>query len=440
MKKYLLLLIGLIAGLTVKAQEPIITLTGTVDMERSISVGLNAAGTVSVDWGDGNLVTQTTTQAYDGYDGAANFFGTPVGDGVIKIYANGVLSLEATGVKIGDDIPAALTAINVTKAVDLTELFLNMNKLTTIDVSQNTKLIKLNIANNQIASIDLSTNTELTSFTANDNKLTALNLSNNTKLTTLMLTNNKVATLDFSNNPKLKTMTCLNNELTSVTIGANTATNQTFQFGGNKLTSFSLMDATNVTGAYVYLRDNDLSELLLPSNVRRIWVDGNAFTLAQLNELKPKATQTFSYAATYTKEYAQKPYAIPEQIDVNGTVDLSSQATLGTTATTFVWKDAAGNVLVENTDYTVSGGVFTFLTEQTGIHCEMMNAELPNFTAAKPYITTTMKVNATTGITTIDNGQTTIDNGAWYNVNGQRVAQPTQKGLYIHNGKKVIVK
>ena len=43
----------------------------------------------------------------------------------------------------------------------------------------------------------------------------------------------------------------------------------------------------------------------------------------------------------------------------------------------------------------------------------------------------------TTGIKAIDNGQLTIDNV--YNLNGQRVAQPT-KGLYIVNGKKVIIK
>ena len=43
----------------------------------------------------------------------------------------------------------------------------------------------------------------------------------------------------------------------------------------------------------------------------------------------------------------------------------------------------------------------------------------------------------TTGIKVIDNGQLTIDN--YYNLAGQRVAQPT-KGLYIVNGKKVVIK
>ena len=33
-----------------------------------------------------------------------------------------------------------------------------------------------------------------------------------------------------------------------------------------------------------------------------------------------------------------------------------------------------------------------------------------------------------------------IDNAAWYTINGQRVDRPTQKGLYIHNGHKVVIK
>lgn len=255
-----------------------------------------------------------------------------------------------------------------------------------------------------------------------------------------MLSNNKITSLDFSNNPLIKTFTCLNNELTTVTIGTNTATGHTFQFGGNKLTSFSLMNATNIANAYVYLRDNELTELQLPSNVRRIWIDGNAFTMAQVYELKPKATQTFTYATTYTKEYAQKPYEIPETINVNETVDLSSQATLGSAATVFTWKNTEGTALVEGTDYTVAGGVFTFLTEQEGIYCEMTNTELPNFTAAKPYITTTMKVGDTTGISSLTNDDLQNGEDVWFNMNGQRITKPTQKGLYIHNGKKVIVK
>ena len=46
--------------------------------------------------------------------------------------------------------------------------------------------------------------------------------------------------------------------------------------------------------------------------------------------------------------------------------------------------------------------------------------------------------DGTTGIQTIDNGKLTNDN-VYYDLQGRRVAQPT-KGLYIVNGKKVVIK
>ena len=46
--------------------------------------------------------------------------------------------------------------------------------------------------------------------------------------------------------------------------------------------------------------------------------------------------------------------------------------------------------------------------------------------------------NAPTAISNIKDVKN--DDDAWYNLNGVRVAQPTQKGLYIHNGKKFVIK
>ena len=45
----------------------------------------------------------------------------------------------------------------------------------------------------------------------------------------------------------------------------------------------------------------------------------------------------------------------------------------------------------------------------------------------------------TTGISEIANSKQPIVNGQCFNLAGQRVAQPT-KGLYIVNGKKVVIK
>ena len=51
----------------------------------------------------------------------------------------------------------------------------------------------------------------------------------------------------------------------------------------------------------------------------------------------------------------------------------------------------------------------------------------------------TLDSNETTGIDSIENGKLKIENSEVYNLAGQRVANPT-KGLYIVNGKKVIIK
>ena len=49
--------------------------------------------------------------------------------------------------------------------------------------------------------------------------------------------------------------------------------------------------------------------------------------------------------------------------------------------------------------------------------------------------------DGTTGIEAIDNGQWSMDNGQWYDLNGRRLqGKPTKKGVYIQNGKKVVVK
>ena len=46
-----------------------------------------------------------------------------------------------------------------------------------------------------------------------------------------------------------------------------------------------------------------------------------------------------------------------------------------------------------------------------------------------------------TGIVSIDNSQLTIDNGVWYTLNGVRLnGKPTIPGIYIVNGKKVVIK
>lgn len=59
----------------------------------------------------------------------------------------------------------------------------------------------------------------------------------------------------------------------------------------------------------------------------------------------------------------------------------------------------------------------------------------------EPYWTFTNVVITKPGSTGIEHINTTKDNkDTWYNLNGVRIAQPTEKGLYIHNGRKVMLR
>ena len=89
--------------------------------------------------------------------------------------------------------------------------------------------------------------------------------------------------------------------------------------------------------------------------------------------------------------------------------------------------------VVENGGYILKEGVFQ----------PALAGTLP---AGKAYLeiavsapTLTLDFGGTTGIKSVDSGKVTVDRSEVYNLNGQRVAQPT-KGLYIVNGKKVIIK
>ena len=48
-------------------------------------------------------------------------------------------------------------------------------------------------------------------------------------------------------------------------------------------------------------------------------------------------------------------------------------------------------------------------------------------------------LDASTGIATIKNKEKTTDD-CWYTISGVKMATPTQKGIYIHRGKKFVTK
>ena len=105
----------------------------------------------------------------------------------------------------------------------------------------------------------------------------------------------------------------------------------------------------------------------------------------------------------------------------------------------------AKNFLVGVLEATEIGGNGTDYVLKDG---KFMKANAGTLAAGKAYLKTDVNAapaltigygdEGTTGIRSIDNGQLTIDN-VYYDLSGRRVAEPT-KGVYIVNGKKVVIK
>lgn len=427
MKQKVLLMITLLSVFVgvAKAQEPAITLTAPA-VERTITIGLNAAGKVQIDWGNGEKVEQEATAAYDGWDNALEFTGTPSGE--VKIYGEGISYLQSFTKMVDGKVENGITAIDLSNATTITELDLHQNNLTALDLSKLVALDKLTIGVNNFETIDLSANTELTSFDANctaDGNLTSLDLSKNTKLTTLKANNNKIQTIDLSKNLSLKNVYLLGNGLTAVNFGENTTAKIYISLNNNKLETLDVTALTGLSTGSLLLLNNNLTEVKLPTAVKTLNVTGNKFTLASLYALANSSAITNITAAS------MQDMVIADAI--NESIDLSAQATLGENASTIKWFQKDGTELVEGADYTVEKGVYTFIKAQN----DSVYATLQN-TVALPKLTTAIKTTLAKVTPVVANGINTVatgrKSGVVYNLKGQRIAAP-RKGLYIMDGK-----
>lgn len=391
MRKCLLLFVmGLVAQLSFGQSEPVITLTAEVDgQSRTLELGSAVPDNhFTVDWGDGNIVEGgTAAAAYDGWDNAVSLVGVPLGQGNIKIYATGGVNHFDCVSKVGG---TGITALDVTKAVDLTDLSANGNKLTTLDLSKCVNLTKVDASNNSLESINLTGLSALTSLTLTSNKLTAFDGSQVPGLTTLYLSKNPMSSLDLSNNTKLKNIYLLDMGLESLTVGNNTTDKLYMSVNNNKLTSLDLAGATGLANGRLFAMNNQLTELKY-QKIGTANLSGNKFTLATL----PTANiTTLTYAP-------QQPMEIG---DIAETIDLSAQNNItglaaGPQATTYAWYLEDGTALVTGTDYTEEAGKFTFVKVPTAkVYCTMTTAALPKFTGANIFKTTLATVTATTGV------------------------------------------
>lgn len=378
MKKYLLSILFAMFGIVTYAQtEPAITLTVEIDGNaRNLVFAMTETGhKLQIDWGDGKFVETEEIAVADEYGATTTVTGTPTGEGIIKIYGDGIAVFACDSRVDG----AQVKTIDVTQATALQELTCNTNKLTGLNLSQNTKLTELTCNNNPITSLDLTANTELTTMDATNMELAEIDLSHNTKLTTLKLNNNKLESIDLSQNKALVNLYILNNKLTQIDLSQNKALSYA-SLNNNLLTSLDVTACESL--GTLFCMGNRLTELKADNVTKSVNCSKNNFTLATLPALPCK---TYTYAP-------QNALQIMKRIWQGEKIDLSAQDNLtGLTTeaqkTTFVWK-TGDTELQAGTDYTMENDVFTFLKAfDEPVYCEMTTEAFPKFSGTNTFKT-----------------------------------------------------
>ncbi len=381
---------------------------------------------VYIDWrGDGTeyLQYEVPSDKYASYTGQTAYAGANA-----KVYTYGeadeltVFSIYDVPMSQMDASPlTAVTAFSVGGA-GLDEEHLKL--------PANPALSELNLEGNNFSTKTFEDLTNLKILTLSDNLYESFDASRLPGLQALALSGNKLTDITL-NNPALWNLVLSNNEFSEISLSGLPALDQLF-LAGNKFAEIDLSPVKN------RLRVLDLTN--------------NAMDFATL----PRPADMPAIAVYYYG--GQSPLAAE---CVDGKVDLSSQATVGETATEYSWYlgevyvDAdTGEVVGEaletggdDPEYTVEGGVtyfhYTFSDKVAGM---LVNAEYPNLVL----FTVPVTIDSTSGISDVTADAADPDAIVdVYNVAGICVRRAVRMaeafdgldtGFYIAGGRKAFVR
>ena len=125
-----------------------------------------------------------------------------------------------TGLKLVDLTRNSLTSVDLSKNINLEEIFLGNNAIEHLDVSGCTKLVHLEVFMNDLEQLDLSNNKDIEDLWADLNDLEQLDVSGMTELFDLRVNNNNLKDIDLSGNPKLEKVYLKENPLSEQSVAS----------------------------------------------------------------------------------------------------------------------------------------------------------------------------------------------------------------------------
>jgi len=123
------------------------------------------------------------------------------------------LTMDNTSLEILHISNNDLIFLDITAAINITNVLLTTNKLITLDISSNKKLQTLLVSDNQLQSIDLSENKSLTHLHLFSNMLTNLDIGNNQNLIELKVDRNPgLSCIQIASGQNIPTVSLSNNQ------------------------------------------------------------------------------------------------------------------------------------------------------------------------------------------------------------------------------------
>ena len=343
-----------------------------------------------------------------------------------------------------------LTSINVTNCGELTYFRCWDTPVTSIDVSTCKKLAEYLCARTNMTRLDLTPNGGITvlacsggqlteiilpnslvlDISCQDNpQLTTLTIPGNEHLNTLNFSNTKVQTVDVTSSRKLFGLWCSNSALTSIDL-KNCPDISILECTNTPLETLDLSGCLDLDN--VQVSDNQLTTLKMPSSCKLVTLkcQNNKLTsldltgCRQMQWLECQNNQLTNLVMptpiVYPADYADYRYEL-------GEVDISVNQLKGAVIDAFIDKlpQKEWETYFRAYDSTVESEVNVFTPAQVAA------------AKAKNWIVADVESNPSN----IQLQQADKRNATWYSLDGVRQpGQPMQRGIYIKDSKKVLVK
>ena len=253
-------------------------------------------------------------------------------------------------------------------------------KMADVDLTNMNNLVLVNLTGAGISEVKLPASNSLRELILDSNNIAEIDLSRYaSQLVMISMNNNQLTSFDASAMKELFSLNMANNKLTSITLANPNMYN--LELSGNALQSIDLSRMPALS--QVFLSHNSLERIDLSAqpNLVALHIDYNRFRLSTLP--LPKSS------------YASYQYANQANIDVatdeKGVVDLSSEALVGGTPTTFRWfidmpyyseetGELEGEELYYDDEVFVKDGKSQFTTLLDNVVCAMLNEQFPSLT------------------------------------------------------------